>query len=354
MSSRDTSYPEADRPVKADHDAIARAADPLWLDVVLAHRVAVPVFGVQLAVESNYAGIGALVESAFGAVARTPGDELPPMPTERVRLRVVVEPTVSAHTRLEQWRQPDLDHVLGRGAGFGAWLDLPAGEGIMYVEEFRIAESVRAGGALIRGPALTLLNRRDRHPVHAAALRVDDVALLLHGPSGAGKSTLAYAASRAGVAVLSDDAVRVQLSPELRVWGSPGHVNLLEDARARFGELDGREFERVRANSGEKHVVPLAGAGDRAPWVRRVRTCLLARARGPVARVSVSAQEVENAMLAAPECRSDMSPLQRSPAVRALAASGGWRLTLSADPGAAVPHVLAMLDEIRRATAAVR
>ena len=52
-----------------------------------------------------------------------------------------------------------------------------------------------------------------------------------------GKSTLAYLAHAAGIRVLSDDRVWVQMEPSLRIWGTPGTARLTAAALSLFPEL---------------------------------------------------------------------------------------------------------------------
>src|SRR5947207_3407127 len=131
-----------------------------------------------------------------------------------------------------------------------------------------------------------------------AAIARGGVALLLAGPPGTGKSTLAYQAHRRGLRVLSDDAVYVQLDPELRVWGLPGRVRLLTTAVTHFPELAGRS-PTFLANGNEKLVVQCPGewpaAPAPAPVATRARVCLLERTGGSttVSKAPASSSEVQ-------------------------------------------------------------
>jgi energy-coupling factor transporter ATP-binding protein EcfA2 len=79
------------------------------------------------------------------------------------------------------------------------------------------------------GPVLSMLcHQRGLLPIHAAAIRWRDGAILLAGRSGSGKSTFAAALARRGYEVLSDDLSIVAetghgcsvmpMSNELRLW----------------------------------------------------------------------------------------------------------------------------------------
>jgi len=205
-----------------------------------------------------------------------------------------------------------------------------------------------------------LPTRRDRHPIHAAALRLGDRALILHGRSGAGKSTLCYVASRHGMEVLADDAIRVQRTPSLRVWGGAGdrsrdsgnarHIHVRPDVRERYAELREHDALPLRNTGPLKYVVTLPSreTQSRTPFVSRVRVCVISSERcdGPTACAPVSEDEIVATILSAPESWSDFHPAGREPAVRAIARGGGWRLTLSNDPDAALPCLRAMLAEV--------
>ena len=70
---------------------------------------------------------------------------------------------------------------------------------------------------MINTMVLFLVGHTGRVPMHASAVMLDDTAIVFAGASGAGKSTLALAASRAGLALLSDDTIYVQTMPVFRL-----------------------------------------------------------------------------------------------------------------------------------------
>jgi hypothetical protein len=317
--------------------------DPLWRDVSLEHRASFPVFGIEVVVESNSPAVPAQARDLFSAHARhgaVPGGAI-------VVVRIVAEPSSNDTLELQppQWRMPDADHMLVRAPGLVASLDLGLATSITYFEEPLMRDAAQFGQTVLVPPILMLLNRCDRHPVHAAAIRRGSVGLLLHGPSGAGKSTTCIAASRAGLEVLSDDAIRVQRMPSLRVWGMPGHVHLLPDAAARFDVTRDAQLAHRLANGKLKHVVPVP-ASAHPPFVDHVGVVLLERAEGPLTCRPASAEEIIDTIMNASESTFDGYPEGRLPAAEAIAATGGWKIRLSSDPSETVALLVELLGEV--------
>jgi hypothetical protein len=155
-------------------------------------------------------------------------------------------------------------------------------------------------------------------------------------------------ASRIGFDVLTDDATRVQLSPELRIWGdgTDSEVHLLPEARDVFPDLSADAPSWVSPRGVKKLVVRTKNPGTR-PYATRARVCLLEReartSTKPVLTV-VQADVIYDAICHAPDVELDLAPDQRKRVARALAASGGWRLELSSNPDDALPLLRHMLD----------
>jgi hypothetical protein len=181
--------------------------------------------------------------------------------------------------------------------------------------------------------------------VHAAAVGRAGRALLLHGPSGAGKSTLAYLAHSAGFHVLGEDRVWVQRAPALRVWGWPGPARLLPEAAAR---LRVSTIAGGAAGGGrQKVLVALHGASAAARWSDDVVVCVLAPARDrrEVMLERLSPAGVRAALVRKPAAGFDRFPRRHRSVAWALAARGGWRLSLAHDPHAALAALHRMLDD---------
>jgi hypothetical protein len=103
-----------------------------------------------------------------------------------------------------------------------------------------------ASAAAVRGPLLSsvmgaAVHERGNFALHASAVVVDGGCVLFTGVPGAGKSTLAAACQAAGLPVISDDLVAVEMSE----FGAPvahsGYrvVKLRTDALERFGSSFG-------------------------------------------------------------------------------------------------------------------
>ena len=258
-----------------------------------------------------------------------------PLPEHATQPRL---PAWSLHGQVLEVRTP---HVAAR-------IQLDDGSGSAAVDTIALATDPNARRAL-EGVLYSIVNRRDRHPLHAAALRLGDSSLVLYGPSGTGKSTLAWEAHRAGIHVLSDDATRIQLDPELRVWGdgTPARIHLLEDVER--GDAAGRNAatETIGAGADRKASVTLPAPADWVPYGRNPRVVLLSR--GGAQRVSVAqatADEILATLMSAPEAELDLSPGNRERVIHALSARGGFRMDLSPRAAEAIPHLREMLASI--------
>jgi len=92
-----------------------------------------------------------------------------------------------------------------------------------------------------------LVVHQSHTPVHCATVAVNGCGALICGPSGAGKTTLAYACAKAGMQIVSDDVVHLQMDPacrKLTLWGNPWTLRLLPDAVQIFPELVGTEVKQ--------------------------------------------------------------------------------------------------------------
>lgn len=204
---------------------------------------------------------------------------------------------------------------------------------------------------------LFLITPLDRQPVHAAAVAYGEAGLALAGRGGSGKSTLAYAALRAGIDVLGDDAVYVQLEPAPRAWTLRRPLHLAPDAAAWFPELAGRPAV-LRANGKLRIAVPSPPAPPpTAPPAapppssggRTWGLCLLERAPGAApAAVPITADEAVARVVADLEPGFDVWRETIGARIAALARGGAWRLRVGDDPHAAVVVIGELLGFLAR------
>lgn len=333
-----------------DPFAFDPSPDPLYHGVPLRHALVLPVLGVPIRYASNSATALAAVERAFGHWRAL--DAYPALlASQGADFRLIVhegDEGPSPHAP-PAFRMPDADRLLWQTAGSLGVMDARRRDVVAYVTPALLADWERLRHGVIEGMTLALASAHDRHPVHAAAIARGDAALLLAGPPGTGKSTLSLMAHRRGWRVLTDDAAYVQMEPAFRVWGVPGRVLILDDARR--GDPDLAALVAVTTADGTAKVhVPLAGAwpspGAPPPVATRAGVCLVERRGGPVRRATVPAEEVRTALTV----DLGLSRFRFGPALDAafarLVGDGGWRLSLSDDPAEAMPYLEAMLDEV--------
>jgi hypothetical protein len=221
--------------------------------------------------------------------------------------------------------------------------DLDRQAGVAYVTRQLVDDEARFRVTILHFLVLITITVKDRTPIHAALIGRGDAALLLVGAAGTGKSTLAYAAAQAGWDVLSDDAAYVQLEPH-RVWGTGSSVLLLDDAALHFPELRGHSLTTFP--TGKRKLMATASAGPPRLSVSRAGICVLERSGGAVRVYPISPDEIQRTLTFDP-AGAGIRFGERLPRAAAwLAASGGWRLSLSSDPREAVPALEEMIGTV--------
>lgn len=171
-----------------DADAGATGAEDIAADLRLRIVVGPPPGGD---------GTGAAATSRSGAATAT--GAAPARPT--------VPPSPTLFRERDRW------FVGTDGHGGVVMADLAAGEAVAWC----VAGAPAAGvvGHLLEAPLWRLATWRGWLAVHAAAVVVDGVAVVVRGPSGSGKSAVAAAADAGGMAVLAEEVA--WLEPARRV-----------------------------------------------------------------------------------------------------------------------------------------
>lgn len=299
-------------------------SDTLLRAPLLDHAVELPMLGIRTRFESNSRHVIETIEQAFGGwkAVSCAAEENP------LRVRIVVRDGVEGAARPVPVRYiaPDAVRIIAQSSSSVAISDPERRESVAYVTAELAADRDHFRGAMVEATTLALLSHFDRHPLHASAIARDGRAVLLAGASGAGKSTLAHLAHGAGIDVMSEDHVWLQLAPQFQVWGWPGHARLL---------LPGQT---------QKQLVPLSGSHRSACFsAHSAVVCVLARgARASLDRIE--SVEVFEALTRDVAPGFDRFPARHTECARALAEHGGWRLTLSPHPGDALPFLQHMLD----------
>ena len=304
----------------------------------LAHTTQIPVLGIPTRFESNSADVLAMVAEDFGAW-RT-ASELAANDEGHV-VRIVVHEAAGPDDGPLSVRSTDDGRLVLHTGQSVAVVDPMRRESLAYVSSALVAQEERFREEVLAAITFALLDAFDRHPVHAAAVAHAGRALLLAGPSGAGKSTLACLAHLEGFRLMSDDLVWVQLEPKLRIWANTRGAHLRADALEKLAITDTHPV--VRERDGKRRIS--LGAVVRAePWVAvdDARVCILVPGRTASLEALVPAA-VEKALDAQTAPGFDRFPSRHPDVLKALAAPGGWRLTLSEDPRDTLPYIQAML-----------
>ncbi|MBV9110364.1 MAG: hypothetical protein JO306_13210 [Gemmatimonadetes bacterium] len=313
--------------------------------------VTLPVMGIPVRFESGSPQVLAAVEASFGAwrvLERDPALVQAGAPV-RVRIRVRRGGASDARARVVGHGVPRPYLLIVSGPAVRGYADALQREAVAEVDAALVDDTLLFRALVVEALALFLVTRMDREPLHAAAVVRGDAALVLAGRSGVGKSTTVYAAARAGLRVLAEDAVFLQLRP-FRVWGMPAEVRLGPESARFFPELAHVAVTRM-ANGKEKRVVPLRGTPGASEWplAERVGVCLLSRG-GPPRVEPLSAEEMVSALADVPEPGFSHFAASIRPRVRLLAARGGWRLALPGDPADTVGMLHEMLDSVEMGT----
>jgi hypothetical protein len=321
------------------------ARDPLGRDVRTDHTFVASVLGVPVRFESNSRAVIDIAKDAFGD---GPGPNKP-WRRKALTVRVIAYHCDGASDGPVRTWSPDPVRLMLQGPDRVALTDPTRRSAIAYVACSLVAKRAEFRQSVLEQLTFALVDHYDRFPLHAAAIARDGTAVLLAGASGAGKSTLAYAAHLAGLTVVSDDIVWVQLRPRIAVWGPPRRtrrISLLADARERFPTLASAEPLDL-PNGKRKLSVPL---DDAVPRAERAVVCLITRSSTDTVLTRARPEKIVEALEQRSEPGFDRFPSRVAACARALAGTGGWQLAISNDVSSAVPCLVAMLEAAERMT----
>lgn len=321
--------------------------------VALSHVVTLPVMGLRTRFATNEPEMLQIVEDAFG-VWRALSEEVACVTETGGMVHVCIVVTDESDDGSDAMDAPishemsdDLRFV-ARSAGSVAESDPARRTATIRATRAFVADLARFKSEMLEAVVLALLSCYDRHPLHAAAVADRGHALLLASPSGTGKSTLAYACHVAGLDLLGDDQVRVQLAPALRIWGWPARVRLLAETAAQLG-VARAPIETV--NGKTKAVIDARrDVGPGRLVASSAGVCVLARDGGGVSLERLTPDALARALDEQLAPGFDRFPARWPHVVRALTEHGGWRLNLSSDPNDALPLVREMLAMSSRAS----
>jgi hypothetical protein len=320
--------------------------DSLFRNPGLAYVVELPVLGIRTRYETNSRYVSDVVQEAFGTWSGFT-ESLDESAAPELRVQIVVNEgseRADGHAIVRHFC-PDPTRVIMHSPGSVAYVDPLRGEALVYVSTALAGDRAHLRVSFLEAATLALTTHYDRHPIHAAAIRRGDRTVLLAGPSGTGKSTLAYMAYAAGLDVLSDDLVWVQLAPRFRLWGWPRRVHLMPDAHAVFPEL-GAAAGTVEANGTRKLAVDLTRQSHAFHFTSdRAVVCLLERGHAHAGLERLAPLAIADALTRELTSGFDRYPERLAASVAALTSEGGWRLGLTDDPHDALHLLKRLVDE---------
>ena len=311
----------------------------------LDHSLEVPLLGVPLRFETNSAYVRDMIEDTFGAWRSLSADLISRKDALRITVQVTGGDEGAVNDALPALRYicyDDARYII-HTPGSVAMVDPDRGEASAYVTADLASHRALFRHSVLEAIALSLVAHHDRHPVHASAIGRGDHVIVFAGASGTGKSTLAYMARVAGLEVLTEDALWVQLHPVLRFWGWARHIHLKPEATQFFPELLGSGVRDTDASG--KIVVDVRREHEAHSFEKSAGTvCVLERSRGAPSLERVSRADLVRILTEQLTQGYDRYPERLEPTVRAVAADGGWKLSLTDDPRDALPLLMQLID----------
>jgi hypothetical protein len=300
-----------------------------------------PVLGLPTRFEARSPAVMAAVEAAFGAWR---GREEETAGVATVRIEVVEGDEGPAPHAPLAFRAPRPGVTVVRSPGSVGTADAGARRASASVTRALVADRAHFRYGMLESLVLGIHTHHDREPLHAAALVRGGTVALLAGPVGVGKSTLCLAGARAGMAILAEDCVFLQLEPRPRIWGFPGWVHVPPDAPVRVPGLPGGT--PLLANGVPKLAFRTAelGALPASFHAARAAVCIVRRGEGPGSLHPLTPAEAAAALLEGLEPGFDLFAATIGARVARLVEGGAWLLRLPADAAAGLALVHRAMD----------
>jgi len=239
---------------------------------------------------------------------------------------------------------------IGCGEASFAVADLATGCAVGFVSPELVSDISFFRYAFLECLFYVLAVHRSHTPVHCAAVALNGRGALICGPSGAGKTTLAYACAKAGMQIVSDDVVHLELDPvnqRVTLWGNPWTLRLLPDVIQMFPELTGTEVKRRGGHEACLEVdVPHLFPGSALISCQPTALIFVERDHSAEQKMDPIENELALKRLGQDIILDDAWVIARhQKALRKLAAIGAYELRYSGAPTVAVELIRNLLQE---------
>jgi hypothetical protein len=301
----------------------------------LAHRAAFPLLGIPVEIRSNSLAVIAAAGDALASWRDLAPELVAKVPPRIVNIIVQPVPTCEGAPGPFVYRAHGGTFLASDGANL-LTAQYDRGRALAFLTPGMLERGADLRENVILQLALLLVTQPDRVPLHAGAVVLEGLAILLAGRSTAGKSTLCYACLREGFQLLTEDAVYISREPRLQIWGQPDRVHLLPDAAQFFPELAGVRPE-IQPTGKLKLAIETAqfGTARAVHHAERAIVCVVERHRGAEARLEpIGRAEAVAALSADPDPGFDLYEGAEEVA-ELLAARGAYRLVVGHDPSEA-------------------
>lgn len=214
-----------------------------------------PILGIWFNFISSSKKALRLVENRYGDWQSLPPEIIRADPPMTIMINELPnsdnrKPNEQIHFKIEK------DFLSASGNGLDFHVDRQSGRAEVRIESkvLKLENFFKRDilGAIIR----FLIFSKDRVPLHASTLIVNETALIIYGQSGSGKSTLSYQLLKRGAEILSESAVFIASEGSSRLWGDVQDIYLRPDAKEIFPELTNYP-EKTHPNGKIKIQLPL-------------------------------------------------------------------------------------------------